>query len=34
MELIAKLWFFKEVIAPLIIFVCFLIFLGIIYIKD
>lgn len=34
MELIAKIWLFKEVIAPLIILIGFLIYLGVLYIKD
>lgn len=34
MELIAKIWLFKEVIIPLIIFIGFLIYLGVLYIKD
>ena len=34
MELITKIWLFKEVIIPLIIFIGFLIYLGVLYIKD
>lgn len=34
MNLIAKIWLFKEVIAPLIILIAFLIYVGVLYIKD
>jgi hypothetical protein len=34
MNLIERIWLFKEVIIPLIIFIGFLIYLGVLYIKD